>query len=51
MNGYYEAAKQIRGTWGNINPVTKIVPDKKKFNKKKTRKKLTFSENYDIINI
>lgn len=30
-----------RGSWGNVNPVTKIVPDKKKEkNKKKCRKAL-----------
>lgn len=27
-----------RGTWGAINPVTKIVPDKKKYNRKKKHK-------------
>lgn len=26
--------KVKRGTWGRINPSTKIVPDKKKYNRK-----------------
>ena len=29
-----------RGSWGNVNPVTKIVPDKKKEQNKKTNSKL-----------
>ena len=36
-----------RGTWGNVNPVTKVVPDKKKEkNKKNCRKKVDKSENF-----
>ena len=26
----YEAIKKIRGDWGNISPITKIIPNKKK---------------------
>jgi hypothetical protein len=26
----YRAIKKIRGDWGQINPVTKIIPNKKK---------------------
>ena len=29
-NPTYEVVKKIRGDWGNINPVTKIIPNKKK---------------------
>jgi hypothetical protein len=29
-NPTYEVIKKIRGDWGNINPVTKIIPNKKK---------------------
>lgn len=30
QNPNYEAWKKIRGTWGAVNPVTKVVPNKKK---------------------
>lgn len=26
----WEATRKIRGDWGNISPVTKIIPNKKK---------------------
>ena len=26
----WEIARKIRGDWGNISPVTKIIPNKKK---------------------
>lgn len=26
----WEIARKIRGNWGNISPVTKIIPNKKK---------------------
>lgn len=26
----WEVARKIRGDWGNISPVTKIIPNKKK---------------------
>ena len=29
-NSTYEAIRKIRGDWGNINPVTKVIPNKKK---------------------
>lgn len=29
-NSTYESAKKIRGDWNGINPVTRIIPDKKK---------------------
>lgn len=29
-NSTYEVIRKIRGDWGNINPVTKIIPNKKK---------------------
>lgn len=29
-NPNYEAWKKIRGTWGAIKPVTKVIPNKKK---------------------
>ena len=31
----YEAIRKIRGDWGDINPVTKIIPNKKKNQKVK----------------
>ena len=33
----YEAMKKIRGDWGDISPVTKILPSKKKNRKEKHR--------------
>jgi hypothetical protein len=36
---YYEAWKKQRGDWGEINPVTKIIPNKKKNQKEKHRGK------------
>lgn len=35
----YEAIKKIRGDWGNVNPVTKVIPNKKKNPKAKHKKK------------
>ena len=32
-NPTYEVVKKIRGDWGNISPVTKIIPNKKKNSK------------------
>jgi len=26
-----EAIRKVRGTWGNVNPVTRVVPDKTKY--------------------
>lgn len=31
-------AKQQRGTWGALNPVTRYVPNKKHYNRKKVQK-------------
>ena len=36
---YYEAWKKQRGDWGEISPVTKIIPNKKKNQKEKYRGK------------
>lgn len=35
---FYERIKSIRGTWGNINPVTKIKKDKTKYTRKEKHK-------------
>lgn len=29
-NTTYEIVRKIRGDWGNVNPVTKVIPNKKK---------------------
>ena len=29
-NSTYEVVRKMRGDWGNVNPVTKIIPNKKK---------------------
>ena len=37
----YDAMKQLRGSWNGVNPVTKVIPNKKKnANKKLCRKKI-----------
>lgn len=25
-----ETARKVRGTWGSVNPVTKVIPDKRR---------------------
>ena len=42
-NPTYEAARRIRGSWNGINPVTKIIPDKTKYTRKKKHKNFDFS--------
>ena len=40
-NTYYDALKQTRGSWNGLNPITKIIPNKKKIaDKKSCRKKI-----------
>lgn len=38
-NSTYEAARHLRGSWNGVNPVTKIIPDKTKYSRKKKHKK------------
>lgn len=38
-NTTYETIRKIRGDWGNVNPVTKIIPNKKKNLKVKHKNK------------
>ena len=42
-NPTYESARRIRGSWNGINPVTKIIPDKTKYTRKKKYKNFDFS--------
>ena len=42
-NPTYEAARHIRRSWNGINPVTKILPDKTKYTRKKKHKNFDFS--------
>lgn len=35
----YELYKKIRSGWGVLNPSTKIIPNKKKYNRKEKYKK------------
>lgn len=28
-NSTYEVIRKMRGDWGNVNPVTKVIPNKK----------------------
>ena len=39
----YEAMKKIRGDWGDISPVTKVIPNKKK-NRKEKHKGQSYEE-------
>lgn len=36
----WEIARKIRGDWGNISPVTKTIPNKKKNQKTKHKGKM-----------
>ena len=47
----YEAARRIRRDWNGVNPVTKIIPDKTKYTRKRNIKILTFHKIYYIIYI
>lgn len=42
-NSTYEAARRIRRDWNGVNPVTKIIPDKTKYTRKKKHKNFDFS--------
>ena len=43
-NTTYKVVRKIRGDWGNVNPVTKVIPNKKKNPKVKHKGK---EFNYD----
>ena len=30
INSTYEVVRKMRGDWGSVNPVTKVIPNKKK---------------------
>lgn len=38
-NSTYEVVRKIRGDWGEVNPVTRIIPNKKKNQKIKHKGK------------
>lgn len=38
-NTTYEVVRKIRGDWGTVNPVTKVIPNKKKNPKTKHKGK------------
>lgn len=42
----YETLKKIRNDWGNVNPVTKVIPNKKKNPKIKHKNKENDYESY-----
>ena len=42
----YETLKKIRNDWGNVNPVTKVIPNKKKNPKIKHKSKENDYEGY-----
>ena len=39
VNSTYHIVKKIRGDWGEVNPITKIIPNKKKNPKIKHKRK------------
>lgn len=39
-NSTYEVVRKIRGNWGAVNPVTRIIPNKKKNRKEKHKGKI-----------
>lgn len=39
-----ELMKSIRGTWGNIKPITKIMKDKTKYSRKIKHKGVTYKD-------
>ena len=38
-NSTYEVVRKMRGNWGAVNPVTKVIPNKKKNPKTKHKGK------------
>lgn len=38
-NSTYEVVRKMRGDWGAISPITKVIPNKKKNRKEKHRRK------------
>lgn len=43
---YFEALHSIRKDWGEFNPVTRIMPDKTKYNRNREKNK---NKNNDVI--
>ena len=39
QKSFFEIYQSIRRDWGNINPVTKVIPNKKKYRRKDKHKK------------
>lgn len=39
INTTYEVIRKMRGDWGTVNPVTKVIPNKKKNRKVKHKGK------------
>ena len=38
MSNFYDSYKKIRKDWNNIKPITKIIENKKKYNRKEKHK-------------
>lgn len=39
QKSFFEVYQSIRRDWGNVNPVTKVIPNKKKYRRKDKHKK------------
>ena len=39
QKNFFEIYQSVRRDWGNVNPVTKVIPNKKKYRRKDKYKK------------
>lgn len=39
QKSFFEIYQSVRRDWGNVNPVTKVIPNKKKYRRKDKHKK------------
>lgn len=39
MDDKYKKYKSLRNDWGELNPISRIIPDKKKYSRKDKHKK------------
>ena len=45
QKNFFEIYQSVRRDWGNVNPVTKVIPNKKKYRRKDKHKKNYNDEN------
>lgn len=44
---FYNTYKKIRKDWGEVNPVTRTIPDKKRYTRKQKHKNSYMEEKYE----